>query len=496
LRTALLLVCVARAALPQPTGSIEGAVTNSATHEPLAGVRVAVNGTGVQQAVSHRATTDAAGAYRVTGLAPGDYTVSAGADRFVSFVSAVMRVDAGAVRVNPQLMPAGSVRGRVLDEDGRPASGAPVELYRYRVGQPVKAIADGDGRFTFEIVPPGVYAVLARPLAVVREGTVQSPTWVPSFTDRGGAERVIVRAGAEVSGIGIKLRRVPVWRVEGVAMDDAGRPVAGAAVKLRPNDVWQPDEASATSDAEGVFRFAAVRPGEWRLSASRPGDREGYAPVTVEKHDVERVEIRMYAPFTLDGFIEREEPRDENGKRLVSGVSLQPVGGEGRQTLAFHEQDGTIHFKKVQPGRYVIFPVGYKAGYYVDSVTFGDRDAFGKPVDLMNGAIPFRVVYLGDAGRVRGTVEKCAANKVVLLPRDETMLDGQFIRSASCDAQGHFEVGSLKPGQYDAFAFDRVDYDALEDVEFVRALRAGSVQVQVEAGRAADIELKVTAWPE
>ena len=113
--------------------------------------------------------------------------------------------------------------------------------------------------------------------------------------------------------------------------------------------MWQPDEASATSDAEGVFRFAAVRPGEWRLSASRPGDREGYAPVTVEKHDVERVEIRMYAPFTLDSFIEREEPRDENGKRLVSGVSLQPVGGEGRQTLAFHEQDGTIHFKKVQP---------------------------------------------------------------------------------------------------------------------------------------------------
>ena len=180
----------------------------------------------------------------------------------------------------------------------------------------------------------------------------------------------------------------------------------------------------------------------------------------------------------------------------MSGVSLQPVGGQGKAELAFHEQDGSVHFKKVQPGNYVIFPLGFMPGYYLESVKMGDRDVFGKPVDLSDGSVPFRVVYKPNAGRVRGTVEKGWGRTVVLLPQDESMLNGQFIRTAKCDAQGRYEVGSLKPGEYYAFAFDRVDHDALTDVAFVRNLRLSAVAVHVEAGKSTDLEMKVTVWPE
>jgi hypothetical protein len=106
------------------------------------------------------------------------------------------------------------------------------------------------------------------------------------------------------------------------------------------------------------------------------------------------------------------------------------------------------------------------------------------------------VTYKANAGRVHGSVEKCGEGRVVLLPQDEALLDGQFIRTAKCDANGHFEVGSLRPGEYYAFAFDRADHDALSDVTFVRNLRPGAVLVHVEAGRAADADLRVTTWPE
>jgi hypothetical protein len=223
---------------------------------------------------------------------------------------------------------------------------------------------------------------------------------------------------------------------------------------------------------------------------------DGFATVTVEKHDVERVQIRLLPPFALDGFIDRDEPRAQDGKRKVTGVYLVPSGGEGRQVLAFHEQDGAIHFPKVAPGRYVIFPVGYVPGYYVESVKLGDRDVFSKPVELHDGSIPFRIVYKPNAGQVHGNVEKGAGSIVVLLPQDESLLDEQFIRSAPCDPNGHFEVGSLKPGDYYAFAFDRVDRSALEDVTFVRNLQAAAVLVHVEAGRVADASLRITPWPE
>jgi hypothetical protein len=299
----------------------------------------------------------------------------------------------------------------------------------------------------------------------------------------------------ELSGLDLRLRRVPVWSVHGIVTDEEGRPLGGVSVKLRANDEWQPDEASVVSGANGGFTIAAVRPGDWRLVGSG-GGREGYGAVVVDKHDIDRVTLKLFPPFALEGFIERDEPRDAEGKRKASGVYLIPENGQGKQTMAFHQQDGSIRFPKVQPGRYVIFPVGFVAGYFVESVKLGDRDVMGKAVDLTDGAIPFRVVYRGNAGRVRGNVEKGEGSTVALIPQDESMLDGQFIRIAKCDTNGRFEVGSLKPGEYYAFAFDRVDTEALSDVSFVRNLRPAAVAVHVEAGRAADADLKMTVWPE
>jgi 5-hydroxyisourate hydrolase-like protein (transthyretin family) len=494
MRAPLVLAAIA-AAWAQEPGAIEGTVTNAAIHAPIAGVRVTIDKAGVNETLERRTVTDGSGAYRVEDLPAGNYVATFEAVDHVTVSSPVVQIGGTPVRVNAQLWPAAKVLGRVLDDEGRPAAAVPVELYGYRGGRPILVKTDADGRFVFPSVAAGVYAVAARPQPKTKEGAALAPTWFPGFTDRTQAERVIVRAGAEVPGIEIRLRRVPVWTVEGAATDEQNRPLGKVAVKLRPADEWQPDQASTVTSADGTFRFTGVRPGEWRLAAVGSG-REGYASLAVDKHDVERLAVRLFPPFEFSGFIEREEPRDSEGKRKLSGVYLVPEAGEGKQVMAFHEQDGVIRFPKVQPGRYTIFPVGYIPGYYVDSVKLGDQEVMARPVDLTNGAIPFRVIYRPNAGRVRGSVENGLAGMVALVPQDEALLDGQFIRTSKCDTAGRFEVGSLKPGEYYAFAFDRVDRDALSDVSFVRSLRNAAVPVHVEAGKAADVELKLTPWPE
>jgi len=500
MRIAVLLVCVAQLIWAQAKGTIEGSVANKVTHEAIAGARVSWMPVGSaalgKPDSTRRAVTDSSGAFRTSELEPGDYEVHFEADDYVPVVRQPLRVAGGTVKLNVELAPSAAVRGRVLDEEGHPAAEVRIELYQYRGGRRNTAESDRDGRFVLTRLDAGGYAIVARPAAKPKDGTVFTPVWFPGFPGRAQAERIVVRPGADLSGYEIRLRRVPAWKVRGKAVDEGGKPVQGAVIRLRPSDEWAPDEGTVSSGADGVFEFASVRPGEWRLRASLGDTSEGFAAVTVEKHDVERVEVRLSPPFTLSGFVDREEPRDGGGKRKVSGVFLTPVGGQGSQVLAFHEQDGTIQFKKVQPGRYVIFPVTYLPGYYVESVKLGEREVMSKAVDLTSGAIPFRITYKPNAGRVHGTVEKGTGSTVVLLPQDEALLDGQFIRSAKCDANGHFEVGSLKPGEYYAFAFDRVDHDALEDVTFVRNLRSVAVLVHVEAGQAADTELKVTAWPE
>jgi protocatechuate 3,4-dioxygenase beta subunit len=480
----------------QDAGVIEGSVGNAASHAPLPAVQVVVTRSGSTPGAEYRGVSDVEGKYRIEGLPAGEYTARFEAEGYVTANSRELKVAAGAtVRLSTELWARATLSGRVLDDQGRPAAKLAVELHRYRGGQPVKTTTDEEGRYTFGGVSPGVYAIAARPPQKVVDGGTLAPVWFPSSTERSEAERIIARAGVEQSGLDLRLRRVPVWSVQGVAADEEGRPVGGVSVRLRVPDEWQADEAVVVSGAGGVFEFAAVRPGEWRLAASGAG-REGYASVIVDKHDVERVALKLFPPFTLDGFIEREEPRDAEGKRKLTGVYLTPVQGQGRQASAFHQQDGAIRIPKVQPGRYVIFPVGYVPGYFVESVWLGEREVMAKPVDLSDGALRFRVIYRGNAGRVRGTVEKGGGSTVALLPQDEALLDGQFIRTAKCDSNGRFEVGSLRPGEYYAFAFDRVDNYALTDAAFVRNLRAAAVAVHVEAARAADVELKVTEWPE
>jgi protocatechuate 3,4-dioxygenase beta subunit len=493
MRLALLLISIASYA--QEAGTVAGTVTNSATHAPVPGVNVTFTrraaGRGDAPA---RAITDASGKYRSPGLPPGDYSIRFETADYVPATCDV-EVNAAGIRVNQELAPAASLSGRVLDHEGNPATDVPVEIYRFRSRGPVNTgRTAADGQFRFERLAPGSYALVARPAFKPKDGAALAPTWYAGATERARSERIIVQPGAVLSGYAIRLSNVPVWPVAGNVIDEEGKPVANASIALRPID--DRDEATISTSADGTFRFPAVRPGEWQLVASLSQAKKGFARIMVDKHDVERVTIRVYPPFTLEGVVEREEPRDENGKRLVSGVSLQPVDGQGESELAFHEQDGSVRFKKVQPGKYIIFPLGFKPGYYLDAVLLGDRDVFGKPVDLNNGALRFRVVYEPNAGRVRGAVENGADRTVVLLPQDESMLDGQFIRTARCDAQGRFEVGSLKPGEYYAFAFDRIDYDALSDVQFVRNLVNSAVRVHVDADRAAEVELKTTSWPE
>jgi hypothetical protein len=479
----------------QDQGAVEGVVTNAATHAPLANARVTIDRAGVNETLELHATTDGAGLYKVEGLPPGDYVATFEAESFVSVASPVVHVAGAAIRVSTELWPAAKVRGRVLDDEGQAVPEVAVELYRYRGGRPNSVKTDRDGRFSFDNVAPGVYALASRPPATKKDGTSLAVTWFPGFPSRTQAERVIARTGAELDGMDIRLRRVPAWSIEGTAVNEEGRPLAGVSVKLRPADEWQPDEAAAVTAGDGTFRFSGARPGEWRLAATGAG-REGYMSVVVDKHDIDRAVLHLFPPFAMEGFIEREEPRDSDGKRKVTGVYLIPEGGEGKQVMAFHEQDGAIRFPKVQPGRYTIFPVGFIPNYYVETVKLGDREVMSRPVDLTSGAIPFRVIYRPSAGRVRGTVEKGGLSTVALVPRDEALLDGQFIRTSKSDAAGRFEVGSLKPGEYYAFAFDRVDRDALADVTFVRNLHPLAALVHVEAGKSADVDLRLTPWPE
>jgi hypothetical protein len=395
--------------------------------------------------------------------------------------------------VHSQTGPPAKLQGRVLYPDGSPVAGAQVlALLESNMGASMTK-TDDQGRFAFDAALRGRFILAARPPAALKPsaGGAWAPTLFPNAIDRRDAELIRLKPGADVSGYDIRLRRLPVFRLRGVVRDDLGKPAAGARIEFASPDSLFAVEAQIVSGQDGEFA-AEVRAGNWRLTASlKRGDvtLRSIQSVTT-RSDLDDVELRLDHPFQLSGLA--EGPRPPKG-----AVRLQAEAP--RESFAVHssqEEDGAIVFKAVYPGRYRIIPLGLKSGSYLESVKLGDREVLGEIVDLVEGSPPLRVTYQSGAPSVRVHVDKGAGARVVIVPQNEVLLNEQFIRDAKADADGRCVVGNLRPGEYYAFAFDRVELGDVQDPAFLQLLIPRAEKVHVEKGETASVDLKVTPWPE
>ena len=520
----IVFVLAAIPALAQ-NGAIEGSVVDAVTKAPIAGAEVKLysGDKAIQSAAS-----DGQGLFRIAGVPDGQYRVAiAHSDHLplawdhAAAQTFVISVATAEVRLSAELVPLGQIAGRVMSPTRESMKGVPVGLRRPWDEQWSQISTSGDdGRFHFRQLEPGTWILAAmpsfrismadpknnpKPVPGPAEEEGQRVGWATTFfpggLDLAGAERIVLRPGAVLEGCDVKLRTVPLQRLSGVVIDPDGRPAPKAAVSLIDPANKGSNGALRTTDREGRFEFDSAREGEWRIFAQLPqpgGTWKGYADVHVSRSDLADIEVRLTAPFPVKGFVEREEPRDKDGNRKVTGVYLIPQGASADvQTAAFHEQDGSLVLKNVYRGRYRVLPVGFVPGYYLASVWYGDQDVTTQAIDVMSPPLPLRVVYKSGAGRATGTVERGDGAWVVLVPQDEALRDSdQFIRTARCAAYGKFAIDSLRPGSYYAFAFDRVRKEMLEDVEFVRKIVPRAVRVEVRQGEAANFDLVAQVWPD
>lgn len=507
----LLPLCAFTTPLPaQTAGTLTGLATHSFTGEPVPGVQIHLHRVSADRSADLQATSDDQGRYRIAELTPGPYELTTTKSGFVP-QRQMIQVLTNSTKVDSRLIPHAQVSGRVTLGPDRPAPGVPVEI-RKRGGRPrLTAITAADGSYTFNALEPGRYLLSAGGRsAALRKlsgyAPPQSPaldnkptTWAPVFFPDGPtpveAQPLIVTGGASLNGYNLQLRRVPVHRVHGVVVDERGAPAGGAALELFSADQWFGSEYETVARPDGSFELDGVREGDWTLRASTMRGTfalKGNLRFTVSKTDSPALRLELAAPFTLDGFVDRDEPRDKEGKRLVSGIYLSAEDGGEDVGLKFHQQNGQFRFDAVHPGRYRVRPVGFLPGWYLDAVYVGSREVLREAVDLRPGNPPIRIVYLPQAGRAHGQVDRGAAAHVYMLPADEELWDGQFIRYAQADSAGRFEIGSLRPGNYLVFAFgERQETDELSDPELVRPLTARAARVSIRRGEVAEIHPKL-----
>jgi hypothetical protein len=215
------------------TAVIEGLVRTAGTDLPIAGAEV--NTLGATAADRVQGVTDAEGRFRLV-VKPGQYQLVATKQGYSSPAARPLE-PALATRItalagqraisNFQLLPTGTVTGRVFDPEGRPVEGVSVSLSRLtwtaegrRMLQPItfnaraSATTNDLAEYRLYWIPAGDYYLSARDnrggLTTGGLGFAQkyATTYYPGAVDPNDAGLLHVPAGVELGGINLTLSRV------------------------------------------------------------------------------------------------------------------------------------------------------------------------------------------------------------------------------------------------------------------------------------------------
>ena len=450
---------------PEPA-SVSCTVTNSVTGEPILRAHVMVYC--MPQDPQHEqhaygALTNEKGAFSIGPIPPSQCNMTAERVGFVplprTFSNFPLTGGVEKSGVKLALIPTGSITGRVVNAAGEPVEGVGIYAFSGNLTNTSNATTNDKGEFRVGGLPPGKYSVRATPRnwsqsippEVRTDGTVErhdTATYFPDSTDEKNAQRIELKAGAEVSGIEIKLARTPIVKVSGQ--------VTGIPPGMKMMVVAGPTNLAGQVYPDGTFALWRLDPGKYTLRAQQEGTPTPLlsAPLDIEvtTANLEHLELRFIPPFDIVGQLRfddeqaRKPPRPEPLR-----VYLDPVGPLfAPQSTGDVETDDSFKLVGAEPGRYRVVVTGTSG--YVKSVRAGETEVEGDILDLSSGSPgPVTITLSSQFCQISGTVNDSLGQPsdadVVLFP-----MDGHANQSHQSNGGSYgFRV---RPGIYKLVAVD------------------------------------------
>jgi len=203
-----------------------------------------------------------------------------------------------------------------------------------------------------------------------------------------------------------------------------------------------------------------------------------------------RPEAAVQGTVAMDGEAKVDLKAFPVGLIPAEGVAVMPVTGKADETGAFT-------LDHITAASYDLNLPLSPEGTYVKSVMCNDGEALGQSLDLSTiTAGKLRIVLGTDGGKVAGRVSRddkpMPDATVVLLPADPSRRFPQRVRRGSSDESGQVTLKDVPPGDYLAFAWEKVEEGVWYDAEFVKAAESQAVKVQVRAKGNEAVELQLS----
>lgn len=450
-------------------GVIAGTVTNPAG-TPLQNIQVFVlrqqfdPTTGRRPAVPTGDTflpTNDLGEYRVFGLPAGDYLVQVGA---------FPRPPGD----DPQLVSPPEVRAALASLGGG--------LTQARPGMPPPQ-------------PP------LPPQARERQPVSLAPVYYPGTPFVENATAVSVGAGEERLGIDIALSYTAKATVSGsVALPPDRTPPTVTLARDPSAGFALPDSAQTVpASSDGTFRFPAVAPGRYTLSARAAGSPRNPATawswttlnVVVSGDDLDGLALSFQQPLTVSGRVAFDRlSGSQPAGRLPLPLSSGPREDFRPPAVIDVQPDGrfTLTGLSAGPVRW-LGTAGLRSpanGWWLTSISTADRNLLEAPLTLTGDLADVEVRLTSDPSTVAGRVESpdgrpASGLHVVFFPPEPAgwFFPAPRIARARTASDGRFTIRNLPAGEYRVALSDDLEVNEWYDSAVLTRLAstAGSVRV-------------------
>jgi protocatechuate 3,4-dioxygenase beta subunit len=476
-----------RADIAMPRGSVIAGRIVDEFGEPVPDAAVQAlrstwsNGRRRLQPTGRTVTTNDIGQYRLYGLPPGEYYVSATLGG-----APIMQMDGGAAGTV-------AVRTAMVAGAASPSASAPTSGY--------------------------------------------APTYYPGTTTGADAQRLALSLSQELQGADFALVPVRLASVSGTVINSSGQPVQGTMVNLTAinRDTTGPIFAlgnSARTDRNGNFTINAVPPGDYTLqtrgaqvfTSGGGGERQtmvftmateggpgggnepevGSVPVTVAGDDVTHVIVmtakggRATGQVTFEG---GERPQGGPAMRVMAtpidtdGPAISMMGGSGTV-----QADGTFEIGGLAGGR-LIRVANVPPGWMLKAVRLNGQDITdaggtfraGEAIAGLEIVLTNRLTSL--SGMVTaGSSEPVKDYTVVIFSDDPSLWtapQSRHVTGVRPDQDGRFQVRNLPAGGYYAIAVEYIEQGTWGDPDVLTRLKTNATSFRLRDGEQKTLDLKI-----
>jgi hypothetical protein len=462
--------------------------------------------------------TDDRGTYRIYGLQPGDYVLSA---------------------IPRNLSPATDLRQMIVSQ------AAALQETLGRAGP-----AGGRGGFVVEnltniAASPGAQQAIDQLLGSQEDAQAvgYAPVYYPGTTTPSAAATVTLGVADERSGIDFQLQLVSTATVSGVVVSQDGGLPSPIQIALAPADQSGAPPGTGTStarvDGNGQFTFRNVPPGQYSLQAravvrrtdgAAGAARGGRGPagpgqiaqvlwaaadVTVSGQDLSNLQLLLQPGMTLSGRVEfggtGTPPADLTSVRVTLAARGPQTIGIGAVPPAQVDEFGRFTVTGVAPGRYLVNGniaqggrgggrSGGSSGWTLATAIVDGRDALDFPVDIgPNESLHGAVLTFSDrtqdlSGRIQDAAGRPTADFTIIVFASDNrywLPQARRIASSRPGTDGSFSFRGLPAGDYRLTAVTDVEPGEWYDPQFLAQLVPVSIPISLRDGEKKVQDIKV-----